>query len=255
MPNVTSPLGTSQRYIPALNAGQLGRWPGLVMVFADAAALASAVADERLNITDTSPLWANDQPLGLMAEVGQGVTRAWSTAQQHARTAILRQGVRLVLGADTSVVLFGTGAPAGGLGANGDAYLNTATGDYYSKASGAWTLQGTIAIRAAARTASLAYAATVTVNADTTDAATIAPAAGSLLINVSGTPGDHQTVRIYVRQDGTGGRSIALGTMFALPADVAAVPWDTGANRGTLVVATYLAAKAKWVVMSAMPGI
>jgi len=34
--------------------------------------------------------------------------------------------------------LSGTGVPASGIGKDGDYYLNTATGNVYAKASGAW---------------------------------------------------------------------------------------------------------------------
>lgn len=37
----------------------------------------------------------------------------------------------------------GSGAPAGGLGVNGDFYLDGDTGDVYSKAAGAWSITGT----------------------------------------------------------------------------------------------------------------
>lgn len=41
-------------------------------------------------------------------------------------------------GAPGSVWYSGVGAPAGGLGVNGDFYLNTANGDVYQKVAGAW---------------------------------------------------------------------------------------------------------------------
>lgn len=47
-------------------------------------------------------------------------------------------------GAPGSVWINGTGAPAVGLGVNGDYYLDTATGNTYTKVSGAWTLIGNI---------------------------------------------------------------------------------------------------------------
>lgn len=45
------------------------------------------------------------------------------------------------LGSD---ILTGSGAPDSSLGNNGDFYLDTATNDYYTKANGAWTQQGTL---------------------------------------------------------------------------------------------------------------
>lgn len=43
-----------------------------------------------------------------------------------------------------STILTGTGAPAGGTGATGDLYIDTASGNYYSKATGSWVLQGNL---------------------------------------------------------------------------------------------------------------
>lgn len=43
-------------------------------------------------------------------------------------------------GADGSVWHSGSGVPAGGLGSNGDFYLNTANGDIYEKGGGSWSL-------------------------------------------------------------------------------------------------------------------
>lgn len=40
-----------------------------------------------------------------------------------------------------SQILFGSGAPSGGLGLNGDMYINNTNGDVYSKISGTWTLE------------------------------------------------------------------------------------------------------------------
>ena len=47
-------------------------------------------------------------------------------------------------GSPGSVWYSGAGAPAVGLGINGDYYLNTSNGDVYAKAGGAWGLDGNI---------------------------------------------------------------------------------------------------------------
>ena len=41
-------------------------------------------------------------------------------------------------------ILTGSGAPSSGLGKDGDFYLDTVSADYYTKAAGTWTLQGTL---------------------------------------------------------------------------------------------------------------
>jgi len=49
-----------------------------------------------------------------------------------------------VRGADGATWLTGSGVPASGLGDDGDLYLDTATGDYYTKAAGSWSLTGNL---------------------------------------------------------------------------------------------------------------
>lgn len=44
-----------------------------------------------------------------------------------------------------SKILTGSGVPSSGLGDNGDFYIDTDNDDYYTKASGSWTLQGNLA--------------------------------------------------------------------------------------------------------------
>ena len=43
-------------------------------------------------------------------------------------------------GADGSAILKGTGAPAAGLGVDGDQYIDTVSRDVYQKAGGAWSI-------------------------------------------------------------------------------------------------------------------
>lgn len=47
-------------------------------------------------------------------------------------------------GAAGSQIFTGAGVPSSGQGANGDFYINTTNGDYYTKAAGAWSLQGNL---------------------------------------------------------------------------------------------------------------
>jgi hypothetical protein len=121
-----------------LSKTQIGRWAGLAMVFDSAVDLAGAVVAERTNITGGNALWADGQVLAVAAEAAQGITRAWSSTGQHARTAVISAGVRLVLGADTSGMRFGAGLEADSSGANGDGYLATDLGWLYLRTGGAW---------------------------------------------------------------------------------------------------------------------
>lgn len=65
-------------------------------------------------------------PIGLTGDTGQtGSTGAQGTA-----------------GADGNMHFVGNGAPAGGLGNDGDVYTDADTGDIYLKVTGSWSLQG-----------------------------------------------------------------------------------------------------------------
>jgi hypothetical protein len=59
----------------------------------------------------------------------QKVTGSWGSALLNVIGAA---------GAAGSATLTGSGAPSGGLGSNGDIYVNTANGDYYKKVTGSW---------------------------------------------------------------------------------------------------------------------
>lgn len=143
MPNVSSPLGTNQRYIPAVAPSQIARYAGLHMHFVDMAALNTAVADERLNITDTSPIWANGQPISVATEP-TAVIRNWDASAQHARKVTIRPGLVVTLAADANTVREGAGAPGAGVGANGDISIDWAGNAYYTKAGGTWSSTGSI---------------------------------------------------------------------------------------------------------------
>jgi len=141
MPNVSSSLGTSQDYIPAINPSQIGKMAGVHMVFSTLVALNLAVVAERGNITATSPIYAAGQLFSIAAEPA-GVRRAWfiggSAAASHARTVVLPSGFSIILAADANTVLSTTGVPAGGTGADGDIAIDVAANLYYLKAAGAW---------------------------------------------------------------------------------------------------------------------
>lgn len=115
---------------------------------------------------DTSTNWTSYNPVLAVGEfgletntsqfkIGDGTT-AWnslayggiqgptgatgSTGATGATGPAGADGADGVDGAPGSVWHFGSGAPSGGLGVNGDLYLNTANGDVYSKAGGSWSV-------------------------------------------------------------------------------------------------------------------
>ena len=139
MPTIASPLSTSQSYIPAVNATEVGKFAGLQMHFPTFAAFAAAVTTEKANVAATSPIWADQQPMTVASEP-IGVIRTWSVALNHARTAQIRSGLMVVLAADSNTVLQVSGAPSAGTGANGDISVDWSGNTVYLKSAGAWAV-------------------------------------------------------------------------------------------------------------------
>ena len=148
MPAVSSPITTTQPYIPAISAAQRTRIPGVPQHFATVADLVTAVTQERANIAAGLPLWLDGTRIFVATE--PGVSRLWSldtagaddaakAAASHARAVVLGQGASVTLAGDANVVLAQLGAPSSGTGANGDCSLDWVGNVLYTKAAGAWT--------------------------------------------------------------------------------------------------------------------
>ncbi|CAN7677331.1 fibronectin type III domain-containing protein [Pseudorhodoferax sp. LjRoot39] len=149
MPDFTTPVGSRQRYIAALNRSQGDRVPGTKKIFADRQDFLDRIADERACIAMGLPVWFDGIDLKIMAEPAS-VQRLWSlstsagsptanAAASHGRTVVIGAFSK-VLFADASLVHATTGVPAPSLGANGDLALDAVAGIVYEKASGAWSL-------------------------------------------------------------------------------------------------------------------
>jgi hypothetical protein len=169
MPNVTSPLGTSNDQIPLVNKTEIWKSSGLHMHFETLADLNSGVTREVANIGAASAIWFNGQPITVASEPA-GVQRVWSISLQHARTVLLPTGVSVVLAAAGNTVLRTTGAPAGGTGAIGDLAVDFAAGSYYTKTG------------ASVWSAAVVYSSGLTANLTTLDAALTTDVSGNLVI-------------------------------------------------------------------------
>lgn len=143
MPAVSSPLTTTQPYIPVLSAAQRTRVPGMSQHFATLADLVAAVTAERANIAQGLPIWFNGTRITVSAE--PGIVRTWKldaagaddaakAAASHARTVTIRSGLDLLLAGDSNAVLLG--APSGG--ANGDICVDWASNLVSLKSGGNW---------------------------------------------------------------------------------------------------------------------
>lgn len=144
MPSVASSLGSTQRYIPVVPSTQVGRYAGLHMHFPTLVAFNLAVTDERSNITDSSPIWADGQVMTVLAEAALGVHRIWDATAQHARKVWLGPGRTVVLAGDSNTVRSTSGIPSNSIGANGDIALDWTENRYYTRNGGTWSDTGAI---------------------------------------------------------------------------------------------------------------
>lgn len=95
----------------------------------------------------------------------------------------------------------------------------------------------------------LTDAATIAVNADTTDIGVVTLGGNRTLGNPSGTPTDGQELIIRVRQDGTGTRTLAYDTQYRFTGAVAPTVTST-ANETSYLRFMYHSADVKWDLIS-----
>lgn len=142
MPNFSTPSGSTQPYIPAINRAQRNRVPGTIKVFADKAEMDAAIVVEKSNIAQDLPVWFNHEMLRNSAEP-VGVYHLWTLngASSNADTVVIGLKSFTVTGTVRST----SGAPATGIGADGDLAFDSVAGSVYRKAAGAWSIDGLLA--------------------------------------------------------------------------------------------------------------
>ncbi|MEI6558285.1 MAG: hypothetical protein WCO00_07730 [Rhodospirillaceae bacterium] len=146
---------------------------------------------------------------------------AWGSAAGSIRGATGATGASGAAGAAGSVWYSGSGAPPAGTGVNGDCYLNTASGDVYTKAAGSWgsatgNIKGAAGTVAAAVTVTDAASVTLDLAAATTYLWTLG--GNRILANPSGITSG-VSGRVILTQDATGYRSLSFGSYW-LPVDL-----------------------------------
>ena len=98
---------------------------------------------------------------------------------------------------------------------------------------------------------SLSYAATVNTDASLGATFEIGALTGNLTLANPTNPTDGQVVSWIIPQDSTGGRTITLGSKFAVPSSATTpLAWSTAANAADLFVAKYRLSADKWWVVS-----
>ena len=144
MPNLSSPLGTANTLMPLVRVDALSQAAGFSVVFSTIADMNAAIAVERARIAGGNPMWPDGHSIALASEVAEGVRRAWSAGAQHARKALIKPGVTVLLAADTNVVLFGSGVPAAGVGSTGDVSVDWPLSTLNLKSAGTWSGAGSL---------------------------------------------------------------------------------------------------------------
>lgn len=104
------------------------------------------------------------------------------------------------------------------------------------------------------RVASIAYAASITPNSDTTDVANVGTLTGAITINApSGTPTDGQLLTFRFTQDGTG-RAITWDVAFAFGTDITSALIPVTANAKFEVGVRWNSTDSKWRVVALVRG-
>lgn len=107
----------------------------------------------------------------------------------------------------------------------------------------------------AVRTVSVAYAATVTPNANTTDVLVVGALTGNITIAApTGTPRDGQLLRFRFQQDATGLRTVTWNAAFAFGTDVTAAQEPTAALAKWQRTFEWCAADSKWRATQILRG-
>jgi hypothetical protein len=101
---------------------------------------------------------------------------------------------------------------------------------------------------------SLTYAATVTpdlLRAETFDLTLT----GNVTIANPSNPANGHFIKLRIKQDATGGRTITLGSKFRIPTSATTpLAWSSDANVMDIFAAIYNEAADKWDVVSLIPG-
>lgn len=153
MPTFSTPTGSAQRYIPALNRNAPDSIPGTKKIYEDHAAFIQGVEDERNCVGMGLPVWYSGIDIQILTEPA-GVKREWSlstaagspagnASASHGRKVVISSFAK-VLPADVNRVLATNGAPGSGVGADGDVALDPTAGVIYAKASGAWAVEAAL---------------------------------------------------------------------------------------------------------------
>jgi hypothetical protein len=134
-----------------------------------------------------------------------------------------------------------------------DAIWDPVTSTYYARPGNGSIGGGTLAGYLAPAVVSLTFGATIAVNAalGNTFAVTLTASTGTIANPTN--PVDGQAIKIRVRQDGTGGRTVSWGTAYDF-GTAGAPTLSTGANKVDILGFEYVGALSKWCYLGAGLG-
>ena len=105
------------------------------------------------------------------------------------------------------------------------------------------------------RTTTVAYAATVTPNAATTDVLVVGVLTGNLtLVNPTGSPFDGQSLRIRFQQDATGSRTVTFGAGYVFGTDVTTALVPTTPSLKWTMLFVWNATDSVWQTLALVRG-
>lgn len=231
MPDFSTPCGTTNDNIPDTRAADVHKSP-LTKQFANAAALAAAVAKEVTRIAAGLGLWLDGERLIVVSEP-VGTAHLWSATAQNALSGKLPNGVPFTLGSSSNTVTEVSAFPSGGIDGN-LAYNPAGGGVTYLRASGSWSNLNGVSIAADTTLSSAHLGKTLLVNS------------GSLVtLTVPSTLGFDGAAAIVVRRLGAGAVTIAAGSSATI--HEATTGAATGLPRYATTVLTCIAA-GEWTV-------
>lgn len=115
---------------------------GAAVAGATAAAAAAASSASAASASATSAMTSATNASN-SATAASGSASAAATSASNAATSETNAAASAVVAAAHDI-LYGSGAPGSGLGVDGNSYIDTASGSFYQKGSGAWTLRVTL---------------------------------------------------------------------------------------------------------------
>lgn len=167
-------------------------------------------------------------------------------------------------GAPGSVWRMGITDPVNSMGINGDAYLNTSSGNVFTKVNGAYSVQGNIrgpqgiAVNGAPGQGfrppvSVNYASALTLDCAVAETFNIGALTGDLQLGFTGGV-DGQKIIVNVPQGPAGGKLITFNASVAFSDDIPSVTLSTAPNKVDVLGFIYRASVGKYRLVSYTKG-